>query len=91
MGISHDNTRGTSQGCSGDRRLACSGQRPASTRNRLLLPEPLGPMMMTERPGGTSNVSSLTSTVPSGAYSASLRDANSDVEKSQSSQQPFSA
>lgn len=51
----------------------CSGHRPASTRKRLLLPDPLGPMMMTDRPGGTSNVSSFTSTVPSGAYSASLR------------------
>ena len=37
------------------------------------MPEPLGPMMMTLRPCGTSNVSSFTSTVPSGAYSASLR------------------
>ena len=48
------------------------GQRPASTRKREDLPQPLGPMIMTHRPGGTSKLSSRTKGVPSGELSATL-------------------
>ena len=51
----------------------CKGQSPARTLNRLDFPEPLGPMTMMLLPGGTSKVSSLTSFVPSGEFSATLR------------------
>ena len=52
---------------------ACRGQRPDSTLNREDFPQPLGPITSTERPVGTSNVSSLTRGVPSGAFRATLR------------------
>ena len=55
------------------------GHRPASTLNRLDLPLPLGPMIMTLRPGGTSKVSSRTSLVPSGEFSATLFIKEEDV------------
>lgn len=48
------------------------GHKPERTLNREDLPLPLGPITSTERPGGTSNVSSRTNAVPSGALSASL-------------------
>ena len=54
-------------------RPTCRGQSPERTRKRLDLPEPLGPMTRTLRPGGTSKLSSRTSGVPSGAFSATLR------------------
>ena len=52
--------------------LAWRGQRPDSTLKREDLPQPLGPITSTERPVGTSKVSSLTSGVPSGAFRATL-------------------
>ena len=52
--------------------LACRGHRPESTRNRLDLPDPLGPITRTDLPGGTEKVSSRTRGVPSGALSATL-------------------
>lgn len=48
------------------------GQSPAKTLNRDDFPEPFGPMTSTECPGGTSNVNSRTSAVPSGAFNATL-------------------
>lgn len=53
-------------------RSTCRGHKPESTRNRLDLPDPLGPITRTDLPGGTEKVSSLTSGVPSGALSATL-------------------
>lgn len=52
--------------------ITCRGHKPDRTLNRDDLPLPLGPITSTERPGGTSNVSSRTSAVPSGAFSATL-------------------
>ena len=59
--------------------FTCRGHSPASTLNRLDLPEPLGPMTMMLRPGGTSNVSSLTSLVPSGELRATLHRATASA------------
>lgn len=51
----------------------CRGQSPDSTLNREDFPQPFGPMTNTERPTGTSKVSSRTKGVPSGALSATLQ------------------
>ena len=45
---------------------ACRGHNPAATLNKEDFPEPLGPMMMTLDPGGTSKESSRSKGVPSG-------------------------
>ncbi len=59
-------------GDAGTAGLAWRGQRPDSTLKSEDLPQPLGPITSTERPVGTSKVSSLTSGVPSGAFRATL-------------------
>jgi hypothetical protein len=43
-----------------------SGQSPPRTRNRLLLPLPLGPVISKLDPGSTSRVRSSTRVVPAG-------------------------
>lgn len=53
--------------------FTCRGHSPESTLKSEDLPQPLGPITSTERPTGTSNVSSRTSGVPSGALRATLQ------------------
>ena len=53
--------------------FTCRGHSPESTLKSEDLPQPLGPITSTERPTGTSKVSSRTSGVPSGALRATLQ------------------
>ena len=58
--------------CREGARITCRGHKPERTLKRDDLPLPLGPITSTDRPGGTSNVSSRTNAVPSGAFNATL-------------------
>ncbi len=68
----HVSMKAVGEGVGENKKLAWRGQRPDSTLKREDLPQPFGPITSTERPVGTSKVSSLTSGVPSGAFRATL-------------------